>query len=127
VNRVPVTLVARTDDAARVRAGAHELRALVAPALEVASGPITLVIRPEAIRIGAADVEENQLAGTISDVTFLGNIVDYQIDIGGDTLRVQGDRRAVMALGSHVSLAVPVAECTVMQDSSASETEDDGR
>jgi iron(III) transport system ATP-binding protein len=127
VNRVPVTLVARTDDAARVRAGAHELRALVAPAIEMASGPITLVIRPEAIRMGAADVEENQLAGTISDVTFLGNIVDYQIDIGGATLRVQGDRRAVMALGSQVSLAVPVAECTVMQDSSASETEDDGR
>ena len=62
-----------------------------------------VLIRPEAIRLGDGAEGENRLAGTVVDATFLGNIVDYQIDIGGSLLRVQGDRRAVLEPGARVA------------------------
>jgi len=74
-----------------------------------------VLIRPEAISLVDGAEGENQLAGTVAEAIFLGNLVDYQIEIGGGVLRVQGDRRAILEAGARVSLAVPVAECTVMR------------
>ena len=62
------------------------------------------------------DNGDNRLEGTVTEATFLGNIIDYRVDIGGVTLRVQGDRRDVLAVGARVALAAPVEECTVMRD-----------
>jgi len=116
VNLLPAVLLDCADGIGRVRIGAHELRATVGRETTVGSGPVTLVIRPEAIRLLDGMEGENRLAGTVTDATFLGNIVDYQIDIGGGVLRVQGDRRAVLEPGACVSLAIAVAECRVMRD-----------
>jgi iron(III) transport system ATP-binding protein len=116
VNLLPAELLEHADGIGRVRIGAHELRATVGRETVAGSGPVTLVIRPEAIRLIDGMEGENRLAGTVADATFLGNIVDYQIDIGGGVLRVQGDRRAVLEPGARVSLAIAVAECTVMRD-----------
>jgi len=77
---------------------------------------MTVVIRPEAIRLADGTAGENRLSGTIIDVTFLGNIIDYQVDIGGTVLRVQGDRQTALEPGARVALAVAVGECTVMRD-----------
>ncbi len=53
----------------------------------------------------------------VSEATFLGNIVDYQIAIGsGVTLRVQGDRRDFREAGTEVLLTVPVADCVLMNN-----------
>jgi ABC-type Fe3+/spermidine/putrescine transport system ATPase subunit len=116
VNRAPATLVEQRDGVARVRIGPHELRATIGQ--EAGAGPdvVTLVIRPEAIRFGEATAGDNRLEGTVTEATFLGNIIDYRVDIGGVTLRVQGDRRDVLRVGTRVALAVPIGECTVMRD-----------
>ena len=115
VNLLPAVLVEQADGIGRVRIGAHELRATVGRQAALGSGPVTVLIRPEAIRLADGAEGENRLAGTVVDATFLGNFVDYQIDIGGNLLRVQGDRRAVLEPGARVLLAVAVAECTVMR------------
>ena len=116
VNRLPATLIEQAQGTARVRVGPHELRATIGAEAAVGSGAVTLVIRPEAVRLGDGAAGENRLAGAIVDATFLGNIIDYQVDIGGVLLRVQGDRQGVLERGARVNLAVPVTECTVMRD-----------
>jgi iron(III) transport system ATP-binding protein len=116
LNRLPATLVEQADGIARVRVGSHELSAAIAPQAAGAAGTATVVIRPEAIRLADGTAGENRLAGTIVDVTFLGNIIDYQVDIGGAVLRVQGDRQTALESGTRVALAVPVGECIVMRD-----------
>jgi iron(III) transport system ATP-binding protein len=116
VNRAPATLIEQGDGIARVRIGPHELRAVVGPEAAAGSGAVTLVMRPEAIRLGAGAADDNRFEGTIAEATFLGNIIDYQVDIGGVVLRVQGDRQSVLDPGARVALAVAVAECTVMRD-----------
>jgi hypothetical protein len=54
-----------------------------------------VAIRPETLVFGdGIEGRVNRLTGVVTEATFLGNIVDYQVDIGGLTLRVQGDRRS---------------------------------
>ena len=116
LNRLPAVLVAHTDGIARVRVGTHELSAAIAPQVVAGAGAVTVVIRPEAIQVGDGTAGENRLSGTVVDTTFLGNIIDYQIDIGGSVLRVQADRRTVLERGARVALTVAVGECTLMRD-----------
>ena len=120
INRLPAVLIEQADGIARVRVGSQELSAAIAPQAAGTAGAATVVIRPEAIRLAHGGVAgENRLAGTIVDVTFLGNIIDYQVDVGGAVLRVQGDRQTALKPGACVALAVAVGECIVMRDEGA--------
>jgi iron(III) transport system ATP-binding protein len=83
INRLPAVLVEQADGIARVRVGSQELSAAIGPQAAGAAGVATVVIRPEAIRLAHGGAGENRLVGTVVDVTFLGNIIDYQVDIGG--------------------------------------------
>jgi ABC-type Fe3+/spermidine/putrescine transport system ATPase subunit len=116
VNRLQATLIEQAQGTARVRVGPHVLRATIGPEATAGSGAVALVIRPEAIRLGDGAAADNRLPGTIADATFLGNIIDYHVDIGGVVLRVQGDRQAALEAGARVALCVPVVECIVMRD-----------
>ena len=86
-------------------------------ALDTARG-VTVAIRPEAILLGKNDpaVASNILKGAVIESTFLGNVVDHHIDVGGSLLRVQGNHRHTLAPGETVELSVPVAECVAMQN-----------
>ena len=116
VNKVPGTMVARRDGAARVQIGDQEIEVRAPDGVDL-SGPVIVAIRPEAIRFGSAEqaAGNNSLAGTIVDSAFLGNIVDHQIDVGGLLMRVQGDRQQTYALGETVSLTIPASECVAMR------------
>jgi len=116
VNRLPGEIVERGHDGrVRVRVGDHVLAA-VGPAAAGASSEVTLAIRPESVRLGAAasDAPENHLDGNVVEAIFLGNIVDYHIDVGGLVLRVQADRHVVQEVGSRVRLSIPAEECVAM-------------
>ncbi|MBN9262386.1 MAG: TOBE domain-containing protein, partial [Hyphomicrobium sp.] len=69
------------------------------------------------IRLGeAAPVAGNNvLAGKLVESTFLGNIVDHQVDVSGSLMRVQGDRQQTFEPGANVNLIVPITECVAMQ------------
>ena len=115
VNRMPATVVGQDGERAVVMIGGHRLLAM-APAGDSASA-MTVAIRPEAfVFADEAGPNDNALRGTVVDTTFLGNIVDYQVDIGGTVVRVQGDRRGLLAVGSAVLLVVPPTECVLMRD-----------
>jgi ABC-type Fe3+/spermidine/putrescine transport system ATPase subunit len=117
VNKLPGTIIGRNGDRFRVQVGRQVIEARINDA-PGAAGDVTVAIRPEAIVLGKANSPGgvNVLTGTVIESTFLGNIVEHQVDIGGGLLRVQGSRRHALAAGETVELSVPVAECVAMQD-----------
>src|SRR5262249_39780366 len=71
-----------------------------------------LSVRPEHFTIsrgpreGVAAFSGNHLVGTVTDSAFLGNLMDYRIDVGGRVrLRAQGSPGDVAAIGERVNLA----------------------
>ncbi len=113
VNMLPGTVVGRKGDAVAVEIGGHRLEAVAHRCVSGAS--VTVAIRPEALTFGeAAEGHANRLRGVIIDATFLGGVIDYQVDIGGMMLRVQGEPRKFLPAGSDVVLTVPVADCVAM-------------
>jgi len=67
-----------------------------------------LTVRPEAIRATRQPDEprHNHLAGTVRAIAFLGNFVDYRVEVApGTVLRVQGDPHAPFSVGERVHLA----------------------
>ena len=114
VNKVPGTLTAQSGGTTRVRVGAQEIEAQKDGAGAGAEGgQVVVAIRPEAIQMGEqpAGAETNVLDGVIVEVSFLGNIVDVHVDIGGAVLRVQAGRWERYALGQAVRLSIPATEC----------------
>ncbi len=56
------------------------------------------------------------LRGTVVESTFLGNIVDHQVDIDGVLVRVQGDRQQSLRARTQPSIwQFPIAECVAMR------------
>jgi iron(III) transport system ATP-binding protein len=117
VNRVEGVVAGSEGDALIVDVGGHRIKAIARDAVAVSGAPVTVAIRPEALAFGnSAESRVNTLKGVVVDATFLGNIVDYQVNIGGVTLRVQGERGSSHPAGSEVALTVPVAECVAMTE-----------
>jgi iron(III) transport system ATP-binding protein len=118
VNKLPGTLIEASAGKGRVRIGPHTIEAILGDGLQgAAAGPVTVAIRPEAIRLGATGAGRqdcNLLSGRLLESAFLGNIVDHQVDVGGTLVRVQGDRQQTIEPGSTVELAIPISECVAM-------------
>ncbi len=115
VNKVPGTVTGRHDGQVQVQVGTHSILAHSREGGSGATAAVILAIRPEAISFGA-DAGSNVLNGTVIDSTFLGNIVEHQVDIGGNILRVQGGRWASYDPGTSVQLSIPLHECFAVQD-----------
>jgi iron(III) transport system ATP-binding protein len=114
VNRLSGEIVERGEGQVRVRVGDHVLAAIGPAAAAGAARGVTLAIRPESVRLGGPDGAANRLEGSVVEATFLGSIVDYQIDVGGLVLRVQADRHVVREVGTKVQLSIPIEECVAM-------------
>jgi len=77
-----------------------------------------LLIRPEHVEILAPDAiasTENVFEGRIKCVTFLGKLIDYQVEVGGHTLRVQNVSTQRYARGDVVRLRLPVERCVLVK------------
>jgi ABC-type Fe3+/spermidine/putrescine transport system ATPase subunit len=73
-----------------------------------------IAVRPEAIQLaapgGSASRWANRLRGVVRARAFLGNLVDYRIEVApGLLLRVQGDPHAPFAVGDAVEATFPPA------------------
>jgi len=114
VNKLRGTIVGTNGERARIRVGRQILEARIADR-SLSAGDATVAIRPEAIVLGAtaSRTETNVLEGTVVDSTFLGNLVEHHVDIGGDLLRVQGDHRRALVRGETVALSI-AADCVAM-------------
>jgi iron(III) transport system ATP-binding protein len=118
VNKLPGTVIARERELARVQVGTMVIEAQLKEDFD-ASGDVIIAIRPEALTLGKPEraTASNVFRGTLVDSTFLGNIVEHHIDVGGNVLRVQMGRRHTLTPGVSLELSVPVTECVVMKNS----------
>ena len=116
INKLEGEVVGREGGLLRVRVGEYVLTAQPTPGISEDARTLTVAVRPEAIRLGGASDAPpgNSLEGRIHEVTFLGATVDYVIDVGGLSVRVQADRRLVHAPGAAVRLQIPVGDCVAM-------------
>jgi iron(III) transport system ATP-binding protein len=116
VNRIAATVLSREADRVFVSIGKHRLAVAARTGDTVTTGVVA--IRPEAFIITDSPSMngDNRFEGIVVEAIFLGNIIDYRVDIGGATIRVQGNRHAFHEIGSRIHLNVPIAECALMQD-----------
>ena len=82
------------------------------------SGQVKLSLRPERLSIEPHPGDENHLAGTLSNIIFLGSIVRLVIgtgtkDIFLDTFNTP--RLALPAVGAQVSIGFSKEACLVME------------
>ncbi len=124
-NMIPAVVIRRISaDEVIVRALGTELRTpCVAPA--AAGDRITVSLRPENVRTHeTAPDRPNVLAGTVRRVEFLGEIVEYDVEVAG----ADGDRHTVSVRTSPLSVPVEGTEvflefaphtCRVLQDEPA--------
>ncbi len=102
-----------------------------------AAGPgrangVVLCIRPEALHFGGDF--SNRLRGVVRERSFLGNLLDYQVDCeGGLTLRVQADPSRIYRPGDRVELSFAAADVWAIgeldegRQPGAARSEPDGR
>ena len=78
-----------------------------------ASADVTVMIRPHRIALvpkgsGVAPAGENRLAGTVSRITYVGELVQYDVDVGGLRFSVEQptlDATIFLSAGVEVNLA----------------------
>jgi hypothetical protein len=87
---------------------------------EAAGGRLTrlLAVRPEALQLSAEPRGEagmNRLRGVVRARAFLGNLMDYRVEVAPDiVLRVQGDPHVPFAVGDGVHVVfAPAAAWSV--------------
>ena len=84
----------------------------------LAQGQATLLhIRPYDIAFVSEQVESNVLAGVVKQATYLGNIVDYRVQVAeGLELRVQASSGQRHVPGDRVCLHLPMERCHLISE-----------
>ena len=81
---------------------------------ECRSGPVELMIRPHRIRLTdghpptCGDVSDHVVGGTVQRATYAGDLLQYEVDIGGQTMLVERSTMAddaILDVGTPVTLA----------------------
>jgi iron(III) transport system ATP-binding protein len=96
---------------------AHDgLQLRVATADAKIGASVAVSIRPHAITLlpgsaHAGSADDNVLSGVVKRASYLGAGVDYEVDVGGVTLRVAASAGMRIAPGTPVTLVIPIARC----------------
>ncbi|MBV8411040.1 MAG: ABC transporter ATP-binding protein [Alphaproteobacteria bacterium] len=102
-------------DVATLRVGGLALRAVAREQVETGSR-VSLFVRPERVR-ARSDADGNRLDGHVRRVSFLGNIVRYQVEVAPAThvvVDVQNSGRSSLTVDSPVSLGWSVEDSLVL-------------
>ncbi|OLC12833.1 MAG: hypothetical protein AUH29_15100 [Candidatus Rokubacteria bacterium 13_1_40CM_69_27] len=107
----------------RVARGGLSLR--VASASLKPGAAVTVSIRPHEIALAPASSPRtpgegvNVLRGTVQRTSYLGDAIDYQVQVDGSdvVLRVAGPPPAAVRAGQEVTLTLPAAACVPLTDS----------
>jgi iron(III) transport system ATP-binding protein len=76
---------------------------------------VTLGFRPESVVLSDAPLAgDNVLRGTVAATSFAGDTVEYQVELGGRTIRAKGQPFVVYAEGTSVYARVPEDRCYVL-------------
>jgi ABC-type Fe3+/spermidine/putrescine transport system ATPase subunit len=70
--------------------------------------PVLVTARPEDVELeeGEANGEPNTLAGTITTRVYLGEVSDYQVDVGGFLFRVRDGSGREIGVGRSVRIRI---------------------
>ena len=101
------------------------LRLQVAAGDLVPGAPVAISIRPHQIEMAPAEpaapaaLHANALTGTVRRASYLGDAVDYQVELDGSgaVLRVAGPTPPRAHVGERVSLRIAAAACVPLADS----------
>jgi iron(III) transport system ATP-binding protein len=99
----------------RVRLGVREFRGSVHN--ELAVGALaSLCIRPSRITLQSAGTQgPNTLSGRVLRASYLGEFSDVVVDVGAEqTIRINVDPRADVAVGAQITLHLPADQCQVV-------------
>jgi ABC-type Fe3+/spermidine/putrescine transport system ATPase subunit len=75
------------------------------PASAAQGAQVTIGFRPESAEL--VEGADGSLCGTVSAATFVGEAVEYLVDLGGQTVRVKAPPFRIRAEGDKVTLRVP--------------------
>jgi len=77
---------------------------------------VWLAIRPEDVRLAPADAAEpGAVGGTVRERTYLGNLIDYWIDVGAVALRVQTHHALLLEPGTPVRVQMDAERSVVIR------------
>jgi iron(III) transport system ATP-binding protein len=110
-----VNFVDATVEQAAVRLAAGLRLPMAAPAWARPGDRVWLAVRPEDVYLTPGDgAGPGALTGFVRDRTYLGNLVDYQVEAAGLTLRVQAHHAALFEVGTPVTLRVDAERCALI-------------
>ncbi|HEX8968661.1 MAG TPA: ABC transporter ATP-binding protein [Chloroflexota bacterium] len=78
---------------------------------------VTLGFRPESAVLGERSVSGDGLAGKVETATFVGDAVEYLVDLGGQTIRARAQAFDILEQGKEVLVRVPAERCYVLSSS----------
>ncbi len=114
VNLVPAEIAATSGTRARLALSPDLAFEALVPSGMSAGQKIEIALRPESITIAAPDTASPR-AGTVSERTFLGNLVEYVVRCdNGPELRVQATPRVRLAPGDPIAITIDGSEITVL-------------
>jgi iron(III) transport system ATP-binding protein len=115
VNLLPARVIEAAGGTGKVEASGGLMLVIPLPAGVGPGDSVDVSIRPENIRLSAAT---NGPRATISDRTFLGNIIEYYASLdSGLTLRVQTHPAQVFNIGDTIAVEIDTAQCSVFRNS----------
>lgn len=101
---------------ARITVGESKLTVPTIPGLQPGQRKL-LFIRPNDVEFVDEAARENVLSGTIHQATYLGEHMDYRVEVGEALeLRVQAQGARRHALGDRVNLYLPVERCHLIAE-----------
>jgi ABC-type Fe3+/spermidine/putrescine transport system ATPase subunit len=118
-NVFPGRIVARTPDGDGMVATA--IGTLLCPIPADAAAEVCLVIRPHSVRAADAAATENVLAGTITQLQFIGDAVEADVTVAGTVVRAMLDPYQPWSLGQALRIALPRERCVVVAAASGAQ------
>ncbi|HVA13486.1 MAG TPA: ABC transporter ATP-binding protein [Stellaceae bacterium] len=78
---------------------------------------VTVAIRPENVALlpHAPLMGDNEFAGTMDTVVYVGNLLDCIVTVGGEKVRLQLQPSAAVDRGAQVRLAFPIEHCLALR------------
>jgi ABC-type Fe3+/spermidine/putrescine transport system ATPase subunit len=84
------------------------------PTTATRGSDVTVGFRPESVVLSEGLAAGDGLAGKVAAASFVGDAVEYQIDLGGRTVRAKGQPFVVLDEGKDVLVRVPPERCYVL-------------
>jgi iron(III) transport system ATP-binding protein len=85
------------------------------PAWATNGTDVMLGFRPESVVLSDGPAQDDGLPGKILSASFVGDAVEYHIDLGERTVRAKGQPFVVLDEGRQVLVRVPPERCYVLQ------------